>query len=246
MTDTETRIAFRVTEGAGPTIVFLPGYASDMSGAKALALEAWAKATGRAFVRFDYRGCGESDGAFEDFTLADWRDDALLVIDRVAKGPVVLVGSSMGGWIALLAARARPDRVAGLVGIAPAPDFTDWGFSPDDKMTLLKDGRLEKSSPYSPAPMVTTRAFWSSGEANRVMFGAIPLRLPVRIVQGMADPDVPWERATRLAQLIEGPDVQCWLIKDGDHRLSREQDIKTIERAVAEVLAATEHRHDRG
>jgi pimeloyl-ACP methyl ester carboxylesterase len=242
MTDTETRIAFRVTEGAGPTIVFLPGYASDMSGAKALALEAWAKANGRAFVRFDYRGCGESDGAFEDFTLADWRDDALLVIDRVAKGPVVLVGSSMGGWIALLAARARPDRVAGLVGIAPAPDFTDWGFSADDKMTLLKDGRLEKPSPYSPAPTVTTRAFWSSGEANRLMFGTIPLTLPVRIVQGMADPDVPWERATRLAQLIEGPDVQCWLIKDGDHRLSREQDIATIERAVGDVLAAVEHR----
>lgn len=234
MTD-DARIAFRVTEGEGPTIVFLPGYASDMSGTKALALEAWAKDRGRAFVRFDYRGCGESEGAFEDYTLADWRDDALLVVDQVAKGPVVLVGSSMGGWIALLVAKARPNRVTALVGIAPAPDFTDWGFSQADKMTLLTDGRLEKPSPYSDQPSVTTRAFWTAGEANRLMHGTIPLRVPVRIVQGMRDPDVPWERAARLAQLIEGDDVQCWLVKDGDHRLSREQDIAMIVRAVEEV-----------
>lgn len=234
MTD-DARIAFRVTEGEGPTIVFLPGYASDMSGTKALAIEAWAKETGRAFVRFDYRGCGESEGAFEDYTLADWRDDALLVVDQVAKGPVVLVGSSMGGWIALLVARARPDRVTALVGIAPAPDFTDWGFSQADKMTLLTGGRLEKPSPYSNQPTVTTRAFWTAGEANRLMHGTVPLKLPVRIVQGMRDADVPWERAARLAQLIEGDDVQCWLVKDGDHRLSREQDIAMILRAVEEV-----------
>ncbi|PCD01572.1 alpha/beta hydrolase [Sphingomonas spermidinifaciens] len=235
MTD-DARIAFRVTEGEGPTIVFLPGYASDMSGTKALALEAWAKAQGRAFVRFDYRGCGESEGAFEDYTLADWRDDALLVVDQVAKGPVVLVGSSMGGWIALLVAKARPDRIAALVGIAPAPDFTDWGFSQADKMTLLSEGRLEKPSPYSPHPTVTTRAFWTAGEANRLMHGPIPLKLPVRIVQGMRDPDVPWERAARLAQLIESDDVQCWLVKDGDHRLSRDQDIAMIVRAVEAVV----------
>ncbi|WP_315763652.1 alpha/beta hydrolase [Sphingomonas sp. Y38-1Y] len=232
------RIAFRVTEGAGPTIVFLPGYASDMSGTKALALEAWAKAHGRSFVRFDYRGCGESEGSFEDFTLADWLEDALLVIDQAAKGPVVLVGSSMGGWLALLAARERPDRVTALVGIAPAPDFTDWGFSQADKMALLNDGRLEKPSPYSDQPTVTTRAFWSSGEARRLMHGTIPLKLPVRIVQGMRDADVPWERAVRLAQLIEGEDVQCWLVKDGDHRLSRDPDIAMMVRAVEEVSAA--------
>ena len=236
MTD-DARIAFRVTEGEGPTIVFLPGYASDMSGTKALALEAWAKQNGRAFVRFDYRGCGESEGAFEDYTLADWRDDALLVVDQVAKGPVVLVGSSMGGWIALLVAKARPDRVTALVGIAPAPDFTDWGFSQADKMTLLTDGRLEKPSPYSEQPTVTTRAFWTAGEANRLMHGTIPIKLPVRIVQGMRDPDVPWERAARLAQLIEGDDVQCWLVKDGDHRLSRDQDIAVILRAIEDVAA---------
>jgi pimeloyl-ACP methyl ester carboxylesterase len=231
----DARIAFRVTEGAGPTIVFLPGYASDMGGTKALALEAWAKAAGRGFVRFDYRGCGESEGAFEDFTLADWLEDTLLVVDQATEGPVVLVGSSMGGWRALLAARARPERVAALVGIAPAPDFTDWGFTQADKMTLLNEGRLEKRSQYSDAPMVTTRAFWSSGEANRLMHGVIPIKAPVRIVQGMRDPDVPWERATRLTQLIEGADAQCLLVKDGDHRLSRDSDIALIIRAVEDV-----------
>lgn len=128
------RLAYRHTPGAGPTILFLPGYASDMSGSKALAIEAWAQATGRAFLRFDYAGCGESEGAFEDQTLAGWRDDALMMVDRVLSGPVVLVGSSMGGWIMLLVARDRPDRIAGLVGIAAAPDFTDWGFTADEKM----------------------------------------------------------------------------------------------------------------
>jgi pimeloyl-ACP methyl ester carboxylesterase len=236
MTDAaNARIAFRVTEGAGPTILFLPGYASDMAGTKALALEAWAKETGRAFVRFDYRGCGESEGNFEDYTLADWRDDALLVLDQVCQGPVVVVGSSMGGWIGLLLARDRADKVKGLVGIAPAPDFTDWGFTQEDKMKLLTDGRLEKPSAYSDQPTVTTRAFWTAGEANRLMHGMIPIRVPTRIVQGMRDADVPWERAVRLTQLIEGDDVHCRLIKNGDHRLSRDADIAVIVKAVEEM-----------
>lgn len=234
MTDA-ARIAFRITEGTGPTVVFLPGYASNMSGTKALALEAWAKAKGRGFVRFDYRGCGESEGAFEDYTLADWLDDALLVVDQATRGPVVLVGSSMGGWLALLVALARPDRAVGLVGVAPAPDFTDWGFSQAEKMTLLEQGRIEQPSPYSDQPTVTTRAFWTSGEAKRLMHGTIALKVPVRIVQGMRDADVPWERAARLAQLIEGDDVQCWLVKDGDHRLSREGDVALIIRAVEDL-----------
>ena len=126
--DPRPQLAFHLTEGRGPAIVFLPGYASDMTGTKAVALEQWAKVQGRSFLRFDYAGCGQSEGRFEEQSLADWRDDALAMIDHVA-GPVVLVGSSMGGWIMLLAALARPDRVAALVGIAPAPDFTDWGFS---------------------------------------------------------------------------------------------------------------------
>ena len=230
------RLAYHHTQGTGPTIVFLPGYASDMKGAKALALEAWARATGRAFLRFDYGGCGQSEGAFEDQTLAGWRDDVVAMIDQVAAGPVVLVGSSLGGWLMLLAARARPERVMGLVGVAPAPDFTDWGFSTEDKMAILTEGRLERAKPYGPEPTVYTRGFFQSGEANRLMFGAIAFDGPVRLVQGQADPDVPWHRTVRLGEMIRSADVQTLLIKDGDHRLSRDTDIAAIVRATEDVL----------
>lgn len=234
---TEPRpLAYRHTPGTGPTILFLPGYASDMTGTKALAIEAWAKARGRAFLRFDYAGCGESPGAFEDQTLAGWVDDALAMIDLGVDGPVVLVGSSMGGWIALLAARARPDRIAGLVGIAPAPDFTDWGFSQDEKMAILTQGRIERPSPYADTPTVFTRAFWASGEANRVMHGELPVDVAVRLVQGQRDADVPWERTVHLASRLRSADVQTWLVKDGDHRLSRDGDIALILRAIEDVL----------
>ena len=230
------RLAYHHTPGNGPTIVFLPGYASDMNGTKALALEAWARATARAFLRFDYAGCGHSEGAFEDQTLAGWRDDTMTMLDQVAAGPVVLVGSSMGGWLMLLAAKARPDRVVGLVGIAPAPDFTDWGFSTEDKMTILTEGRLERPNAYGPEPTVYTRAFFQSGEANRLMFGTIPFDGPVRLVQGQADPDVPWHRTVRLGEMLRSADVQTLLIKDGDHRLSRDTDIALIVRAAEDVL----------
>lgn len=229
-------LAYRHTPGTGPTILFLPGYASDMTGTKALAIEAWAKANGRAFLRFDYAGCGESPGVFEEQTLAGWRDDALAMIDDAIDGPVVLVGSSMGGWIALLAARARPERVVGLVGIAPAPDFTDWGFSQDEKMALLTRGRIERPSPYADSPTVFTRAFWSSGEANRMLHGQVPFDGPVRLVQGQRDADVPWERTLNLAAQLRSAEVQTWLVKDGDHRLSRDGDIALILRAVEDVL----------
>lgn len=229
------RLAYHLTEGRGPAIVFLPGYASDMTGIKAVALEVWAKARGRAFLRFDYAGCGASEGAFEDQSLADWRDDALAMIDNAVEGPVVLVGSSMGGWIMLLAALARPDRVAALIGVAPAPDFTDWGFSQDEKLYLLQHGRLERPNPYGPQPTVYTRRFWSSGEANRLMAGEIPFDGPVRLLQGQRDTDVPWHRTCRLAELIRSPHVQTWLVKDGDHRLSREEDIELLIRAVEDV-----------
>ncbi len=237
MTDApRPRLAYHHTAGTGPTIVFLPGYASDMQGAKALALEAWARDTGRAFLRFDYAGCGQSEGAFADQTLAGWRDDTLAMIDQIATGPVVLVGSSLGGWLMLLAARVRPDRVVGLVGIAPAPDFTDWGFSTEEKMTILTEGRLERANPYGPEPTIYTRGFFQSGEANRLMFGAISFDGPVRLVQGQADPDVPWHRTVRLGELIRSADVQTLLIKDGDHRLSRDPDIALIVRATEDVL----------
>lgn len=239
MTDTPAprpRLAHHWTPGTGPAIVFLPGYASDMQGSKALALEAWAQANGRAFLRFDYGGCGGSEGAFEDQALADWRDDVVAMLDDVVKGPAVLVGSSMGGWLMLLAAAARPDQVKALVGIAPAPDFTDWGFSEEEKMTILQAGRLERPNPYGPAPTIYTRRFWSSGEANRLTFGSIAFGGPVRLLQGMADPDVPWQRTTHLAQLFRSADVQTVLIKDGDHRLSRDADIALLIRAVEDVL----------
>ena len=229
------RLAYHLTEGAGPTIVFLPGYASDMSGTKALALESWAKARGRAFLRFDYGGCGASEGAFDEQALADWRDDALAMIDQAVTGPVVLVGSSMGGWIMLLAALARPERVVGLVGIAAAPDFTDWGFSQDEKMYILQYGKLERPNPYGPAPTLYTRRFWQSGEANRVMHGPVAFGGPVRLLHGQRDTDVPFAYSLRLAELLRSDDVQVTLVKDGDHRLSRDADIALLVRTVEEL-----------
>jgi pimeloyl-ACP methyl ester carboxylesterase len=209
-----------------------------MSGTKAVALEEWAKANGRAFIRFDYRGCGESAGAFEDFTLADWYDDVAAMLDTI-EGPVVLVGSSMGGWLMLLAARARPDRIAGLVGIAPAPDFTDWGFTDDQKRAFVADGRVLEHSPYSDQPTVTTCGFWEAGERLHVLDGEIGYDGPVRIVQGQADADVPWQRAALIAERLRSADVQMCLVKDGDHRMSRAGDIALIIRAVEDVLACS-------
>jgi pimeloyl-ACP methyl ester carboxylesterase len=168
------RLAYRLREGRLPALLFLPGYASDMEGTKAVALDAFAAAEGLAMLRFDYSGTGFSDGDFEDGTLGGWLEDALHMIDHVIEGPVLLIGSSMGGWIALLAARHRPERVAGIVGVAAAPDFTDWGYSEDDKHVLRETGRLEQPNPYGPEPQVTTRIFWQSGEALRLSTSRSP------------------------------------------------------------------------
>ena len=229
------RLAFHHTRGRSPTVLFLPGYASDMQGSKALALEAWAKQTGQAYLRMDYAGCGQSEGSFAEQTLADWRGDVLAAIDELVEGPVVLVGSSMGGWLMLLAARARPERVAGLVGVAAAPDFTDWGFTQDEKMTLLRDGELRRDNPYGPEPTLYTRAFWQSGEASRVLNAPVDFTGPVRLLHGQSDPDVPWHHSTHLAGLLTSSDVQTWLVKDGDHRLSRDADVALLIRAVEDV-----------
>lgn len=230
-------LAYHHTPGTGPTVLFLPGYASDMNGTKALALEAWAKARGRGFVRFDYGGCGESEGAFEEQTLVDWRDDVLELLDQLVEGPAVLVGSSMGAWLALLVARDHPAKVAALVGIAPAPDFTDWGFSVDEKIALLSDGRIERASRYSDTPTLYTRAFWQSGEAHRLMFGEIAIDCPVRLLQGLVDAEVPWHRTARLAEMLRSGDVQASLIKGGDHRLSRDGDIALLIRTIEDLPA---------
>ncbi|HEX8380913.1 MAG TPA: alpha/beta hydrolase [Allosphingosinicella sp.] len=228
------RLAFRHRRGRGPTIVFLPGYMSDMDGGKASALDGWAEAQGRAMLRFDYAGCGLSEGDFESQTLALWLEDSLATIDSVG-GPVVLVGSSMGGWLMLLAALARPGRVAGLVGIAAAPDFTGWGFDEAQKRVIREAGRLEEPSPYGEAPYVTTRAFWESGEALKLLGGEIAVGCPVRLLHGLDDADVPWRISLQLTERLRSCDVRATLVKGGDHRLSRPSDIALLIDTVAEL-----------
>jgi pimeloyl-ACP methyl ester carboxylesterase len=230
------RLACRHRAGSGPTIVFLPGYMSDMQGGKALALDDWAAREGRALLRLDYAGCGESEGDFEDGTLASWRDDARLVIESVLpEGPLVLVGSSMGGWLALLLAPDLGERVVGLVGIAAAPDFTEWGFDAEQKATMRREGRLVEPTPYGDQPSVTTLEFWESGEALHVLDGPIELQCPVRLLQGQADRDVPWQTALQIGTKLRSADVQTILVKDGDHRLSRPQDIALLIETVARL-----------
>ncbi|MEL7453953.1 MAG: alpha/beta hydrolase [Pseudomonadota bacterium] len=219
----------------GTTLVFLPGYMSDMEGGKALALDNWAKEQGRAMLRLDYAGCGASGGEFEDQSLIDWRDDVLFLIDKVTEGAITLVGSSMGGWLMLLVALSRPMRVKSLVGIAAAPDFTDWGFSQDQKMTILREGKLEEDSEYSDEPYVTTRTFWQSGEANRLLQQEIAFDGMVRLLHGQNDEDVPWMYSLEIAKQMRSADVQVHLVKDGDHRLSRDQDIALLTDIVARL-----------
>ena len=222
------RIAYRHRPGRGPTLVFLPGYMSDMEGTKATALDAWAAAGGRAMLRFDYGGCGTSGGDFEAQTLHGWRGDVLAMLDEVVDGPAVLVGSSMGGWLMLLAAIARPERVAGLVGIAAAPDFTSWGFTEEQKLTLLREGRLVEQSPDDEAPRLTTRAFWESGEALRLMHAPIAIDCPVRLLHGEDDAEVPWTWSLEIMRRLRSADVQTILVKGGDHRLSRDSDLAVL------------------
>ncbi len=233
-------LAWRRLRGRGPTVVFLPGFASDMAGAKAEAVADWAAGCGQAMLRLDYSGHGESDGAFADGTVGSWAADALAVIDRLTEGPLLLVGSSMGGWVALLTALARPERVAGLVGIAAAPDFTEdlmWDAAmPAERAALLADGYVDVPSEYGP-PQRITRALIEDGRGNLLLRADIPVRCPVRLLHGQRDPDVPWERALRLAERLEATDVRVTLLKDGDHRLSRPADLVLLCRIVAELAA---------
>lgn len=222
------RLAYRHHMGRGPTIVFLPGYRSDMEGEKAVTVDAWARQTGRAMLRLDYAGCGASEGLFEEGTLASWRDDARFLIDRFAGKEMVLVGSSMGGWIALLLARDLGARVRALVGIAAAPDFTEWGFTDAQKAVIRETGQLVEESNYGPEPNVTTRAFWESGQTNLLLDGPIAINCPIRLLHGQRDADVPWTTALRIAEQAGSADVQTILVKDGDHRLSRREDIALL------------------
>jgi pimeloyl-ACP methyl ester carboxylesterase len=190
-------------------------------------------------LRFDHAGCGQSGGDFEIQTLHNWRGDVLAMIDEVAEeGPVVLVGSSMGGWLMLLAALARPERVAGLVGIAAAPDFTNWGFSQEQKLQILREGRLERPNPYGEAPTVTTRAFWESGEALRLLHAPIAIHCPVRLLHGQSDQEVTWTWSLEVMNLVRSADVQMAIVKDGDHRLSREADLARLGKTLDGLLGA--------
>jgi pimeloyl-ACP methyl ester carboxylesterase len=229
-------LAYRRRAGRSPTLLFLPGYMSDMTGSKATALDDWAAAEGRALLRFDYGGCGASAGDFDAQTLSDWLDDVLAMIDRIAEGPVVLVGSSMGGWLMLLAALARPDRVAALVGIAAAPDFTDWGFTDAQKAQIAVEGRLAEPSPYGEQPYVTTRGFWESGEALKLLEAEIAIDCPVRLLHGLRDSDVPWKYSLAIMEKVRSADVQAILVKDGDHRLSRDADLALLVATVKSLM----------
>jgi pimeloyl-ACP methyl ester carboxylesterase len=234
-------IAYHAHPGKSPGVVFCGGFASDMTGTKAIALDDHCRRTGRAFVRFDYFGHGASAGEFAAGTISRWAEDAVAVIDRLTEGPQILVGSSMGGWIVLLAALARPDRVAALVGIAPAPDFTEdlmWAeFDEPVRRTLLSDGVYHQPSEYSDTPYTISYRLIEDGRRNLLLRAPIPLDQPLRILQGMRDPDVPWQHALRVAEAYAGTDVTLTLIKDGDHRLSSDADIARLI-ATVDALAA--------
>ena len=232
-------IAWQGVAGRGPTIVWLGGFKSDMTGTKAAHLAAFAAAGGRAFVRFDYFGHGASSGAFADGTVSRWLSDALAVIDALTAGPLVLVGSSMGGWIATLAALARPERVHGLVAIAPALDFTErllWaGLDEAARREITERGVWMRPSAYGDGPYPIGRALIEDGRTHLLLGGPIPLAVPVRILHGQADEDVPWTHGLAFADALAGRDVVFSLVKGGDHRLSTPADLARLESAVAEL-----------
>ena len=229
------RLAFRHQSGAGPAVVFLPGYMSDMAGGKATALAAWAQARGRECLLLDYSGCGESRGRFADGTLSRWADEVLALVESRLAGPVVLVGSSMGGWLMLLVGRALGTRLAGLVGVAAAPDFTDWGYDDDQKARLARGETVLEDNPYGPDPTPTSAGFWADGQGHGVLGGEIALDCPVRLLHGQDDAEVPPEISLRLARALRSQDVQVTLVKGGDHRLSRDGDVALLLRTVAEI-----------
>ena len=234
------RIAFRLSEGEGPALVFLPGYMSDMDGSKATALFDWARGHGRACLLLDYSGCGRSDGDFADGSLSTWRDEVLALIDAHIAGQVVLVGSSMGGWLMLLAALKLGERLAGMIGIAAAPDFTDWGYSAEQKEQLASGAVVREENPYGPEPTPTYPRFFADGQALRLLDETIEIVAPTRLLHGQRDADVPWQISQRLAEALRSDAVQLTLIKDGDHRLSRPQDIALLLRTVESLLQQLE------
>jgi pimeloyl-ACP methyl ester carboxylesterase len=233
------RIAFHQSSGTGPGVVFLGGLKSDMQGSKAVHLEAWAKRTGRAFLRFDYSGHGESSGAFTDGCIGDWAEDAEAAILTLTEGPQILVGSSMGGWQALLFARKHPELVAGLVGIAAAPDFTEDGmwdsWSDAQKAEMDQTGQVALPSDYG-EPYIITKRMIEDGRNQLVLRSPLTVNAPVRLLQGTADEDVDMSVALRLLDHVEGPDIRLELVKGADHRFSDENCLSRIETAIEDVL----------
>jgi pimeloyl-ACP methyl ester carboxylesterase len=235
-------IACHCRAGALPGIVFLGGFRSDMTGTKALFLDDYCRSRGRAFVRFDYFGHGASSGDFALATIGRWREDAIAVIDSLSAGPQILVGSSMGGWIMLLAALARPERIAALVGIAAAPDFTEellWPrLAPAQRREIEEQGAVVLPSDYDPAGYLYTRALIEDGRRHLLLAAPIPLAVPVRLIHGMRDPSVPWQLSLRLAERLAGDDVALTLVKDGDHRLSRPADLARLAQTLDALVAS--------
>jgi len=230
-------IAYHKSEGRPPTVVFLTGLRSDMTGGKALALEAHCQERGQGFLRFDYRGHGESTGRFEESVISDWLDDTLAVIDALTLGPLLVVGSSLGGWLMLRAATARPERVKGLVGIAAAADFTEelmWKrFSEDERARLAHDGVLHLLSQYTAEPTTVSLALIEDGRKHLVLGAPIAFSGPARLIHGLADTDVPFETSFRIAMRLRSTDVEIILVKDGGHRLSEPPDLARLTRIVA-------------
>ncbi|MCM2560564.1 alpha/beta hydrolase [Lutimaribacter sp. EGI FJ00015] len=239
------RIAYQQTPGSGPGVVFLGGFKSDMEGTKALHLEEWARATGRAFLRFDYSGHGQSSERFEDGCIGAWAADAMAVIAELTEGPQILVGSSMGGWISLLVCRDMAERVSGLVTVAAAPDFTEdsmWaGFDDAQRAALARDGKVELPSEYDDSPYVITQKLIEDGRNHLVLRDALPLRFPVRFLQGTADEDVDMAVALRLLNHAQGPDMRLTLVDGADHRFSDSDCLGLIVQSIDEVTARLGH-----
>lgn len=235
-------IAYHRTRGRGPTVVFLGGFKSDMQGSKAVHLQAWAEARGQSFLRFDYSGHGESSGAFLDGAIGDWAEDAHAALEALTEGPLILVGSSMGGWISLLMTRKLSHRIKGLVGIAAAPDFTEdsmWAaLGPQERAALASEGQVQLPSDYAPEPYIITRRLIENGRENLVLRSPLPLPFPTRFLQGTADEDVSTQTALRLLDHAEGSDIRLTLLRGADHRFSTPECLQLITDTIESILTA--------
>lgn len=237
-------LAYHKTEGKQPGVVFLTGFKSDMQGAKAIALEAFCKKQGRQFIRFDYRGHGESSGTFEEFRIGTGKEDIIAILDKLCDSPQILVGSSMGGWLMLLAAIARPEKIAALIGLASAPDFTEHllldAFTQSQRKDLQENGRVLVPNCYGDEPYAITYDFIAESGDHLVLDKPIPINCPVHLIHGTMDDDVPWEFSMTLNEKLESQDVRTTLVKDGDHRLSSDKHLGIITRAVEKMLRKLE------